>query len=148
MKIISHRGNIDGRDPSNENDPNFIDSAINLGFDVELDLWSINDKLYLGHDYPDKPIEIGWLLNRKNKIWVHSKNIESLSLLYNTDLNFFWHESDKTTMTSKKFFWSLPGVYLKNGITVEASYKKINSDILGICTDYPILYQNEKNNNF
>ena len=148
MIIISHRGNTNGRDESNENSLSYIDKAINLGFEVEIDLWVLNNELYLGHDSPENNVSIDWLNYRKNKLWVHSKNVDSLEYLYNTDLNFFWHDLDKTTITSKNFFWSQPNIYLKNGVTVELNYKKINYEVLGICTDYPILYKNEKNNNF
>ena len=37
MKIISHRGNLDGRNPSKENDPSAIELAYLQGFDVEVD---------------------------------------------------------------------------------------------------------------
>jgi hypothetical protein len=148
MRIISHRGNINGRDIPNENSISYIDEAINLGFDVEVDVWMVNGMLYLGHDSPDNPISLDWLISRKDKLWVHSKNTDSLDFLHKTDLNFFYHDLDKTTITSKNFFWSQPNIYLKNGITVELNYKNINSVVFGICTDYPILYKNEKNNNF
>jgi len=47
--LISHRGNIDGKTLL-ENQPSYIDDAIDLGYDVEIDIWYIGDKLYLGHD--------------------------------------------------------------------------------------------------
>ena len=42
MKIISHRGNISGPDPKNENLPSYIDKALNQGLDVEIDLSKIS----------------------------------------------------------------------------------------------------------
>jgi len=38
MILISHRGNINGRLESYENAPNYIDSAISKGYDVEIDI--------------------------------------------------------------------------------------------------------------
>ena len=38
MKLIAHRGNINGSEPDNENSPEYIDKCIELGFDVEIDL--------------------------------------------------------------------------------------------------------------
>jgi len=38
MIIISHRGNINGPLVDKENRPSYIDSAIKLDYDVEVDL--------------------------------------------------------------------------------------------------------------
>jgi hypothetical protein len=38
MYLISHRGNINGIQKSKENDPNYINKAIESGFDVEVDV--------------------------------------------------------------------------------------------------------------
>ena len=46
MRIISHRGNLDGSNSSLENSPNYILRAIELGFDVEVDLWYENNRFY------------------------------------------------------------------------------------------------------
>ena len=67
MKIISHRGNIDGVNTDTENDPNQIDKVIHMGYDVEIDLRIKDDRLFLGHDYLQYEINIEWLNKRKNK---------------------------------------------------------------------------------
>ena len=56
MKLISHRGNVDGKYPQYENLPEYVDKALDLGYDVEVDLWIDNDGYYLGHDEPTYPI--------------------------------------------------------------------------------------------
>jgi hypothetical protein len=50
MILISHRGNINGSIKSLENNPIYLDSAIKNGYDVELDIWYINNELWTGHD--------------------------------------------------------------------------------------------------
>ena len=52
MIYIAHRGNINGKFESYENEPNYIDRAIELGYDVEIDLWWVDGRTYLGHDEP------------------------------------------------------------------------------------------------
>ena len=47
MKFISHRGNIETINAEEENNPTYIEKAIQLGFDVEIDLRVENNKLYL-----------------------------------------------------------------------------------------------------
>ena len=39
MKLISHRGNLEGRKPELENNPEYIDEALSKGYDVEIDVW-------------------------------------------------------------------------------------------------------------
>jgi hypothetical protein len=50
MILISHRGNINGKQPSKENHPLYIFEAIKQGFQVEIDVWFIDGKFKLGHD--------------------------------------------------------------------------------------------------
>ena len=51
MVLISHRGNINGPILEMENKPDYIDKAINLGYEVEIDVWYENDKLWLEDDH-------------------------------------------------------------------------------------------------
>ena len=64
MKYISHRGNVDGICLELENRPEYIDAAISLGYDVEIDLRTLNGCLYLGHDDPQYPISLEWMHDR------------------------------------------------------------------------------------
>lgn len=140
MKIISHRGNLIGRIPEKENHPNYVDAAISSGFDVEIDVWFSDNKFYLGHDKPEYEIELSWFLSRENKLWIHAKNLEVIPHLYNTNLNWFWHESDKLTITSKGFLWCYPNVYLKDGVTVTLEHQEVPNNIFAVCTDNPIKF--------
>ena len=38
MILISHRGNVNGRFEDWENKPEYINDALNLGYDVEVDV--------------------------------------------------------------------------------------------------------------
>ena len=77
MILISHRGNLNGKDVDNENNPLYIDRALGKGYDVEVDVWYVNGKWYLGHDEPTYEIELDYL--KDNNLWCHAKNIEALS---------------------------------------------------------------------
>jgi len=57
MILISHRGNINGKFESYENEPTYIDLALSKGYDVEIDVWYVDGLLYLGHDKPQYGIE-------------------------------------------------------------------------------------------
>lgn len=150
MILISHRGNIDGPNPNKENKPSYISNAINTGFNVEVDFWFVNKKFYLGHDEPEYDVPFEWFVNNHTKLWIHCKNIDAINKLVEIDrngvyLNYFWHQEDKVTLTSKGYLWAYPGVICDNAITVlpEQNMKMTKEDIkdyLGVCSDYIMSY--------
>ena len=74
MKLIAHRGNVDGPNPDKENHPDYINEAIILGYNVEIDVWFINNKYYLGHNNPIYEIKYNFLFD--SRFWLHAKNGE------------------------------------------------------------------------
>ena len=140
MILISHRGNINGPIPEAENKPEYIEDTIRLGYDVEIDFWVIGDKLYLGHDEPQYLISDSWLTQFLYRIWVHCKNPEALIYLQENypQINYFWHQEDTLTLTSKKYIWVYPGKQpIKNSIAVMPEiYNDDVSQCLGVCSDY------------
>lgn len=145
--LISHRGNLKGRELSLENNPKQIDFCINLGFDIEIDLRYENKKWWIGHDSPQYEISIDYLLDRKRFLWCHCKNFSALDNLQDFDLNYFWHGRDDHTITSKNYIWTLPGKEIgKNNIIVlpelNMSIDEIkNLECFGICSDYIELFE-------
>lgn len=140
--LISHRGNINGKNRNLENTIDYILNAINLGYNVEVDVWNIKGKWYLGHDNPDNEIDISFL--RNNSLWCHAKNLDALAnMVSDKNIHCFWHEDDKVTLTTRNFLWTFPGEMLYDnsisvlpetcGQTKEMLYKK---QISGICSDY------------
>jgi hypothetical protein len=139
MILISHRGNTNGKFESYENEPAYIDKAMSNGFDVEVDIWVIAGILFLGHDRPQYGIDYNWLQERKNKLWIHCKNIEALEFCDDRlDLHYFWHENDTVTLTSQSTIWAYPGKQpIKNSIAVMPELYGDNIiECLGICSDY------------
>ena len=141
---ISHRGNIDGRVINAENSPEQILFALNQGFEVEIDVWFVNDSFYLGHDEPLYLVNEEFLEN--DKLWCHAKNEESFhKMLSNSKIHCFWHQTDDYTLTSKGIPWVFPGkkVY-ENSIWVlpeKTILKNIMINCLGICSDYISKYK-------
>jgi hypothetical protein len=149
MILISHRGNLTGKNTDLENNPEYIDTALTLGYDVEIDLWVVDGLLYLGHDEPQYEIELSWILDRINNLWVHCKNINSVLFIKGIDkpINYFWHEEDTLTLTSHNHLWVYPGKQpIKDSISVLPEI--FNDDVsqcIGICSDYIKNY--DKTNN-
>jgi hypothetical protein len=46
MKLIAHRGNIDGIQREYENRPDYIDLALSKGYDVEIDLFLVRHRIF------------------------------------------------------------------------------------------------------
>jgi len=151
MKLISHRGNLDGPIKSRENEPNYIDEALALGFDVEIDLWLVNRELFLGHDLGQYKIDFNWLVERKDSVWVHCKNFEAIKFMSESKpvLNYFWHENDAYTLTSKGVGWVLPGkkTYYNSILVLPEIVSEINIkelklvNFIGICSDFIIHFK-------
>ena len=138
MKLISHRGNINGKIIEAENRPDYIDDTIRLGYDVEIDLWVVDGKIYLGHDSFQYEINDEWLNERIDKLWIHCKNVESLNWIKNTSLHYFWHENDTLTLTSKNYIWVYPGKQPIVG-SIAVMPEVFNDDVsscLGVCSDF------------
>jgi hypothetical protein len=148
MKLISHRGNINNKIIDEENKPEKILYCISKGYDVEIDIWLNNNKLFLGHDWPQYLIEEKFLLDNFSSLWCHAKNLNALKymLSYN-QINCFWHQEDDFTITSKRNIWTFPGKKLiENSIAVMPEKTEYNLEELsksyGICSDNIEYYKN------
>lgn len=149
MKFISHRGNLSGVNIFTENYPHHIDKVINMGFDVEVDVWYKEEGFFLGHDSPQYKVSLEWIRERKNTLWCHCKNFESLQeLLKINTINCFWHENDAVALTSMNNIWAYPGKQpIKNSIAVmpELFNDKLD-ECIGICSDYIQNYKTQYEN--
>ena len=148
MIYISHRGNINGRIEEAENKPEYIDDTIRLGYDVEIDMWVLDNGMFsLGHDQPQYDVSYTWIHDRKDRLWIHCKNIKAVEWfnLYGIEYNYFWHEEDTITLTSKGFIWAYPGKQpINRSIAVMPEIHNDNiSECLGICSDNVLKYKNE-----
>ena len=149
MKLISHRGNINGKFKTFENNPSYIDTAIGQGFDVEIDVWFISESFFLGHDEAEHAVTLDWLLERSENLWVHCKHIDAIEEFKRleleqkiTKINYFYHQEDDVTITSHGHLWKYPGVpQIKNCVSVMPEIH--NEDVegcYGVCSDNIIKY--------
>lgn len=144
MKLISHRGNIRGLNPNRENAPSYIDSAIGLNYEVEIDLRLIQNELWLGHDGPEYKVELTWLSKRKDFLWIHCKNPEAATFLAKqTDsFQYFCHTHDPFVLTSTGHLWIHDLNLELDRNTIIPLLDKSDIDkysgkrVYGICTDF------------
>ena len=145
MKLISHRGNVRGPNPQTENSPDQIIECIGYGYDVEIDVRLIDGQPWLGHDNPQYKVTWRWLADKSEKLWIHCKDINTLhefSTNNTSPYNYFWHQGDDYTLTSKHFIWSYPNKkYTSNTVVVipeiEVDLREMMGyNCYGICADY------------
>jgi hypothetical protein len=144
MIYIAHRGLYQGPNTDKENHPDQISEALKKGYHVEVDVRVVNKKLFLGHDEPTYQVKENFFQDRR--FWIHCKNIEALYFFTtnnNFNYNYFWHENDQYTLTSKKYIWTYPGKDLTDvSIMVMPEYVDVtlentkNVTCYGICSDY------------
>ncbi len=143
MKLISHRGNINGRILEKQNSPYYINYALNCGYDVQVDIWYKNKNVYLGHDYPLYFIPQQFV--KKNNLWCHAKNIDALKYLIDNNINCFAHNNDDYVLTSSNHIWVYPGKSLIDGcvaVKPEGLYTDQQLKVCyGICSDFVQQYK-------
>ena len=137
MILISHRGNINGPAPDQENHPDYILQALKKVQAVEIDVWYQDNSWALGHDSPTYEINKHFLLNES--FWCHAKNIDALVRMNLLGNHYFWHQRDDASLTSRGYIWTYPGKKLTSmSIAVmpeEVGLEKV-PDCAGICSDY------------
>lgn len=139
MLLIAHRGNTQGKNPRWENNPCYVIDALKKGYDVEIDVWYINGMdLFLGHDSPEYKVGVDFLNTYANKLWIHCKHIDALSVLSQDErLNVFFHK-DNIVVTTKGYLWTAPGYPLtcrSIAVMPELSEGWDISKSWGVCSD-------------
>lgn len=147
MKLIAHRANLNGPNPLEENSPDQIQRCIESGVDVEIDVRydPKTNSLWLGHDEPQYMVTWWWLAGRAEHLWIHCKDLITLHQFATETggYNYFWHQEDDFTLTSKNYIWTYPGKpYTNRSVIVMPEWMDTNWDSLrvtncyAICTDY------------
>ena len=142
MKLIAHKGNVNGPDSLKENTPEQIEWCIENGYDVEIDVRYSpeKDKFYLGHDDLQHEINWWWLAGKQKNLWIHCKDLFTLHefTARTSGYNYFWHQRDDYTLTSKGQIWASPSQdYNKDTVRVIEDPEEVKEyDCYAICSDY------------
>lgn len=141
MKLISNKGNLRGIISEYENTPEYIEAALNSGFDVKIDLLLNDGKLFIGNDSNKIKLDIDWLEKYHNKLWLECKDINLIQKLNQLDnrgvyLNYFWHENDQITLTSRGYILSYIDEPVIGAIIMTPTIKNDKIKLCyGICSD-------------
>lgn len=142
MKLIAHRGNIHGPRPDKENNPEYLLNAVDKGYDCEVDVWVLDDDIWLGHDNPNYMVSKEFISNEA--FWNHAKNLNALSFMLDNNIHCFWHEQDERTLTSKGYIWTYPKkqVTTNSIICLQQHDDTVPDGCFGICSDWVSQYEN------
>jgi len=142
--------NIDGKNPSLENQPDYVEGALKMNYFVEVDVWYDRNQWYLGHDEPTYRVDYSWM--SKELLVLHCKNIEALEKLVeisNPLDNYFWHQDDDVTLTSFGWIWAYPNVEVNSSKAVAVLPEIEGTDVSGfggICSDFIEEYRENASN--
>jgi glycerophosphoryl diester phosphodiesterase len=147
VRIIAHRGLINGPDKEFENRPESIELAFENDFDAEIDIWRIDGEWFLGHDDAQYPVDSAWIMSAAPRAWFHCKNAEAMLWMANHSkgINFFWHDSDDYTLTSTGYIWAYPGSKVEGNSVIVMPERIMRIEDLktvecyGVCTDFAML---------
>lgn len=146
MVRIAHRGNIIGPNPSWENWPEYVEEALNAGYDAEIDVWYRDGDFWLGHDYGTYKIDVSFLINEH--LWCHAKNMDAFVNMYkNKFINAFWHTTEDIVLTTKNYIWCFPDKFVSSPRSIrvlpenEKNTLSIDTTPFGICSDYIYYYK-------
>ncbi len=144
-QLIAHRGNTQGPNPAEENKREYLDKAMEQGYQVEADVWYNKEdgEYYLGHDKPQYKTSLGFLKN--GLIWKHCKTVETLAELRDKDNDVhgdcFFHQTDDVTLTSSNTLWVYPDkpTFGPDAVAVLPTnphkMMRANPKLLGLCLD-------------
>lgn len=142
MIKISHRGNINGPQPNQENHPDYVQAALDLGYHVEVDVRLLDGDWYFGHDAPQYRVDPKFLHEACHGLWIHCKNIQSLHFLSECGprYNYFWHENDAYVLTSRSYIWTFPGKEIIGDRHIAVMPELVDNwdwfQAFGVCSDY------------
>ena len=97
MLYISYQGIYDGNDYQDANTPKQINKALGKGYSCLVDVWRINNKLYLGNGQPVPQFEVSADYIKGPRFWINAKNEDMQTWISEQSLtvypNYFWFDA-------------------------------------------------------
>jgi len=133
---IAHRGCFNGT-YTGQNTLNQIKKAIDNKYFVEIDVYYTN-RFLIGHDL-DKAVDLdmSFVFDNKNLIYIHAKSSLALSMCLNYGLICFANDCDKFSLTSNGYIWTYKNHDITNR-TIVCKPEELNvnyTGAYGICSN-------------
>jgi hypothetical protein len=95
MQLISYRGIWDGNNYQDANTPKQLGKALSAGFACAIDVWRVDNKLYLGNDLPETEVTEKYI--QGNKFWINARNTDMQDWIIDQPAqlypNYYWFEA-------------------------------------------------------
>ena len=99
MLYISYQGIFEGQDYPDANTPNQIGKAFNAGYSCMVDVWRVDNQLYLGSYEP--MIEVTEKYLQGNRFWINARNIDMQNWIVTQPVknypHYFWSNQPEPT---------------------------------------------------
>jgi len=148
MIFISYQGIYDGQNFESANTPDQIGKAFNNGFSCMVDVWRVDNKLYLGTNQPLTEVSERFL--QGPRFYINARNSDMLTWLQNQPIklypNYFSFPtlSENTPVTASNGYIITPGtvpinnnsiIYLPE-ISDRGLFSTVKLKCAGICSVY------------
>lgn len=141
--IISHLGNLDGRQPEHENTLPYIQATLKRGLHVCLDIVFQHGKFLLPSAGGLAPVPPAFFSNQK--VWCRALDASTLDALCDINAHTIPASTADIVLTSAQFLWTLPPAELTpRSIAVfpelADSAWVADNEPAGVCTNHPETY--------
>ena len=146
MLYISYQGIYDGQNYENANTPNQIGSAFDAGFACMVDVWRINNAMYVGTESNQIPVTEKYLQGRR--FWLNCKTQSTYTWFTTQSINlypnYFYQPNPNTTVsTSGGQLWT-PGTVPVNNTSIvvlpeiadRGLFSTVKLRCYGVCSTY------------
>jgi hypothetical protein len=122
MLYISYQGIYDGQNFENANTPTQITKALNYGFSCMVDVWRIDNQLYVGTLAPTIQVTEKYL--QGNRFWINARNQNMQDWIQtqpsNKYPNYFWFptQQENTNVTTSGGQIITPGTVPINNTSI------------------------------
>lgn len=148
MLYISYRGIFDGNDFQDANTPKQISKAFGYGSSVMVDVWRVDNKLYLGDDQPITEVTEKYL--QGPRWYLNARNIDAQTWLASQSSNLYPNWFYFPTMPPPAYVTASNGKLITPGtvpinnnsiiflpeITDRGCFSTVKLKCFGICSSY------------
>lgn len=142
--IISHLGNLNGRQPEKENTLPYLQTALKLGWHICVDVtFQYGTFLLPALNNKYAPVPPAFFSNQR--VWCRASDAITLDALCNINAHTFPVAMADVVLTSAQFLWTLPPTILTpRSIAVFPEFADSDwmaeNEHAGICTNHPEVY--------
>lgn len=141
--IISHLGNLNGRQPEHENTLPYVRAALDRGWHICIDVLFSGGRFLLPTTQGHQAAPPAFF--SQQRVWARALTPGTLDALCQVNAHVVPVSAADFSLTSAQFLWTLPSVELTDrSIAVFPEFADASwladSEPAGICTNYPEKY--------